>query len=227
MAQVTQDLLPLALGVALSPIPIIAVIIMLLSARARATSWGFLLGWLLGISVTCLVFVVVGHVLHVEHGSALSKVAAILVRSSWLCLAACSPRGRGDGDRVRGKRRTLPVWLATADRLSVGRAAALGVLLSAANPKNLVLCQSAGTTIAGADLDFGAGSSGQFGCSPLLAASTRWLFRYWRMRWLGSGQQDPLDRFRGWLIAQANVVTTVLLLVIAVVLIVRGAKGLA
>ena len=46
MGTVIGDLLPLALGVAISPVPIIAVILMLLSPRAGAASLGFAVGWL-------------------------------------------------------------------------------------------------------------------------------------------------------------------------------------
>ena len=45
------DLLPLSVGVAISPVPIIAVILMLLSKRAGSTSVGFAIGWVLGIAV--------------------------------------------------------------------------------------------------------------------------------------------------------------------------------
>ncbi|MGH3502089.1 MAG: hypothetical protein ACRDQA_14575 [Nocardioidaceae bacterium] len=45
MGAVIGDVLPLAIGVAISPIPIIAVILMLLSRQASRTSTGFLLGW--------------------------------------------------------------------------------------------------------------------------------------------------------------------------------------
>ncbi len=51
MVPVIGEILPLALGVAISPIPIIAAILMLLSPKARVTSVGFLLGWVLGIVV--------------------------------------------------------------------------------------------------------------------------------------------------------------------------------
>jgi hypothetical protein len=52
---VIGDILPLALGIAISPVPIIAGILMLLSARAGATS-GFLAGWILGIIIATSVF---------------------------------------------------------------------------------------------------------------------------------------------------------------------------
>jgi hypothetical protein len=45
------DILPLALGIMISPIPIIAAILMLLSPKAKGTSVGFLVGWVAGIVV--------------------------------------------------------------------------------------------------------------------------------------------------------------------------------
>jgi membrane protein YqaA with SNARE-associated domain len=48
MGAVIGDVLPLAIGIAISPIPIIAAILMLFSPRATSTSTGFLLGWILG-----------------------------------------------------------------------------------------------------------------------------------------------------------------------------------
>src|SRR5690349_19141929 len=44
------DLLPMAVGVALSPIPIIAVILMLGTPKARSNGPAFAAGWLLGLT---------------------------------------------------------------------------------------------------------------------------------------------------------------------------------
>jgi hypothetical protein len=43
--------LPLAVGVALSPVPIIAVVLMLTTPRARANGPAFVLGWLVGLGL--------------------------------------------------------------------------------------------------------------------------------------------------------------------------------
>ena len=51
MREAIGDVLPLGVGVALSPIPIIAVTLMLVSRRARANGPLFVLGWLLGLAV--------------------------------------------------------------------------------------------------------------------------------------------------------------------------------
>jgi len=49
MGAVFGDILPLAVGVGVSPTPIIAVILMLLAPRAGASSMAFAVGWTVGI----------------------------------------------------------------------------------------------------------------------------------------------------------------------------------
>ncbi|MFP3415735.1 GAP family protein, partial [Bacillus sp. SIMBA_074] len=63
MGAVIGAILPLAVGIAISPIPIIAAILMLLSPKARGSSLGFLLGWVLGIVVAVVVFTLLSSVL--------------------------------------------------------------------------------------------------------------------------------------------------------------------
>ena len=51
MGQAIGQILPFAVGVGLSPVPIIAVVVMLATPRARANGPAFLLGWLVGLAV--------------------------------------------------------------------------------------------------------------------------------------------------------------------------------
>ena len=50
MGQAIGDSITLAIGVAISPIPIIAIILMLLSKKAGANSLAFALGWVVGVA---------------------------------------------------------------------------------------------------------------------------------------------------------------------------------
>ena len=43
--------LPLAVGIAVSPIPIIAVVLMLTSRRAKVNGLAFVVGWLVGLGI--------------------------------------------------------------------------------------------------------------------------------------------------------------------------------
>jgi hypothetical protein len=45
------QVLPFAVGVAISPMPIVAVVLMLVTPRARTNGPAFILGWVVGIAV--------------------------------------------------------------------------------------------------------------------------------------------------------------------------------
>ena len=51
MGEAIGQILAPAVGVALSPVPIIAVILMLVTPRARANGPAFVVGWLAGLAV--------------------------------------------------------------------------------------------------------------------------------------------------------------------------------
>ena len=50
MGEAIGELLPAAVGVAISPLPIVAVVLMLVAARGRSTGPAFLAGWLFGVA---------------------------------------------------------------------------------------------------------------------------------------------------------------------------------
>jgi threonine/homoserine/homoserine lactone efflux protein len=224
VVQLVQALLPLALGVAVSPIPIIAVLIMLLSERARVTGWGFLLGWILGIAVACCASILLGGVLEFRSGTWQQYAAALLALLLGVVALVAAQRSWRRRPR-HGQSPALPRWLATADQLSIGRSAGLGVLLSAANPKNLLLCQAAGTEIAQSHLPVSQQAWAVLLFTALAAITVALpVLTYATAK---RGVSDPLNTLRTWLIAKSSAVTSILLVVIASVLIVRGIRGLS
>lgn len=212
-------ILPLALGIAISPIPIIAAILMLLSPRARVTSIGFLLGWVVGIVVAVSVFTLLASVItpqdpdaaHPAQGAVRVVLGALL-----LLLALRQWRGRPRA----GEPVTLPKWMAAIDKITFPVAVGLGFLLSAVNPKNLLMAAGAGVDIGTAGLDT-ASVVLVIAIFTLIAASTvlvpvvAYLIAADRLR-------APLDALRGWLERENAVIMSVLLLVIGVVLIGKG-----
>ena len=93
MNAVVGDILPLALGVAISPIPIVAAILILLSPRARVTSTGFLLGWVLGIVVAATVFTLLAGIIPEDDAGASRPVSGtikLLLGPLLLLLALCA-----------------------------------------------------------------------------------------------------------------------------------------
>jgi threonine/homoserine/homoserine lactone efflux protein len=104
--------------------------------------------------------------------------------------------------------------------MTAGKAMGLGFLLSAVNPKNLILAVSAGLIIGAAGLALGQAAVA-IAIFVVLAACTviipviGYLIASARLA-------GPLDRLRGWLVENNATIMAVLLLVIGVVLIGKG-----
>jgi threonine/homoserine/homoserine lactone efflux protein len=219
MNDVIGEILPLALGVAISPVPIIAAILMLLSPRAKSTSVGFLLGWVLGIVVAVVVFTLLASVLpEADDGTSkpIAGTVKIVLGVLLLLLAAKQWRSRPSGETEPA----LPHWMGAIDTMTAARALALGFLLSGLNPKNLLMGAAAGIAIGSATLTLN-GSVVVIAVFTGIAASTvalpviAYLLASARMA-------APLGSLRTWLVHNNSTVMAVLLLVIGVVLIGKG-----
>ncbi len=104
MNGVIGGILPLALGIAISPIPIIAAILMLLSPKAKGTSVGFLLGWVAGIVVAVVVFTLLGSIIPAADPDASKPIAGtiqLVLGVLLLLLALKQWRSRPKGDASR------------------------------------------------------------------------------------------------------------------------------
>lgn len=144
-------ILPAAVAVALSPIPIIAIVLVLGSSHARTSGPAFAAGWVLGL--TAVSIVVVQFV-----GGASDPTSDTATGVNWalaaLGIALLVMAGRQWRKRPKdGEEPEMPAWMATVDEIAPGKAFVLGVALSAANPKNLALTAAAAARIAQAGLD--------------------------------------------------------------------------
>lgn len=219
MGSAIGDTLPLALGIAISPIPIIAAILMLLSPKARGTSVGFLLGWVLGIVVAVVVFTLLSGLIPAaapDQSQPIVGTVKILLGVLLLLLALRQWRARPKP----GEAAALPKWMAAIDQMTAGRGFVLAFILAAVNPKNLLLAAGAGVAIGAAGLSVGADAVVIL-VFVLIAASSvavpviGYLVAADRMR-------GPLDGLRGWLVDNNATVMAVLLLVMGVVLVGKG-----
>jgi len=147
MGQAIGQVLSFGVGVALSPVPIIAVVLMLATPKGRVNGPTFLLGWVIGIAVlgTIVLFAASGASAS-KHGAPATWVSILKIVLGLLLLALAVKqwRGRPRGDGVP----RLPAWMKTIDTFTAVRSAAMGVVLSAVNPKNLLLVVGAAATIA-------------------------------------------------------------------------------
>ena len=214
------DLLPLALVIALSPIPIVACILMLFSPRGRVNGPAFLLGWVVGITV---VTVVVGLVAGPAGGSDPSGDGQTLVGLVTLglgallvVLAAKQWRGRP----TPGEDVPLPGWMRSVDTIGPARAVGLGVLLSALNPKNLTMAVAAGVVM-GQAVAAGGDPLALEAVFVVLASSSVGLLVLYDLVG-GEGARHRMEGCRTWLIANNAAIMAVLLLVIGAKLLGSG-----
>ena len=150
LTDVIGDLLPSALAVALSPIPIIAIVLVLGAPNARSAGPAFALGWVGGLLVVSVIVVLVvgagGDPDGDDPGISWFKVAIGIL---FFVMAANQWKKRPKD----GQEPETPKWMATIDTATPSRAAVLGAALSGANPKNLALTLAAAASIAEAGLD--------------------------------------------------------------------------
>lgn len=222
MGQVLGDILVPAIGIAISPVPIIAVILMLFSAKARENGPAFLGGWLLGVAGVLVVVIAITGVAGASSGgpSTLASLLQLALGILLLVLAWAQWHKRP----MAGQPAAPPKWMAAVDGMQPTQAFVLGVALSAANPKNLALAAAAAITIGKAALDIG----------PLLVviivfvliASISIIVPVAYDLLGGEKARTTLDGWKAWLEANNAVVMTVLLLVMGVAIVGKGLGAL-
>jgi len=219
MGEVIGAVLPLALGIAVSPIPIIAAILMLLSPHARTTGLGFLGGWVAGIVVAVVLFTLLSTLIPAGDPDASKPVAGVIKVVLGLLLLVLALR-QWRGRPKPGETAALPKWMSAIDSMTPAKALVLGFLLSAVNPKNLVMAIGAGVVVGSAGIG-AADTLIVLAVYTLLAGSTV-LVPVLGYLLASAAMRTPLERLRVWLEQNNATVMSVLLLVIGVVSIGKG-----
>lgn len=136
----------LALGVALSPLPVVAVLIILLTKRARVGSLVFLAAWLLGnAAAITLAIAFAGSINIPSEGFDLPSEGFItlLLGFGLFVTAWLSRRGRWRSEDPGAS----PKWVAAVDDLSPMGGAVVAFSNALTSPKNLALAITAGIAI--------------------------------------------------------------------------------
>jgi threonine/homoserine/homoserine lactone efflux protein len=223
VGQAIGNVLSPALGVALSPVSIVAVVLMLATPRGTVNGPAFVIGWILGLAVVgTIVLLVAGGVSASNAGQPKIWVSVLKVILGLLLalLAVRQWRGRPHGDREAA----LPGWMKTIDSFSPVKAAGLAATLAGANPKNLMLTIAAGAAIAQAGISAGKQATA-FAifviiatAGPAIPLSIDYL--------LGDRSGAVLGQMRDWMVGNNQAIMSVLCLLLGAKLIGDAIAGL-
>lgn len=209
----------MAIAIALSPFAIIPAVLLLFTSRPRPAATAFTVGWLLGVSIGATAGALVADVLQLGKDDSallawlrvvLGSVIVVLAIRTWLTRHASSEP---------------PAWMSSIRAAEPRDAVRLGLVLSAANPKVLLLAIAGGGVIASevpgltsqllGVLVFAAVATVTV-AAPLMAFLT-----------LGERALQPLDHAGRWLDENSQALVAVVLLAIGLGLLVSGIQGLA
>jgi len=243
MASIIGHILPIAIGVALSSVPIIVMVLILLSPRGRWSSLTYLIGATVGLAGLTVLFTGVASLLPPVPASQESPLVASIEIALGLALLALAAirwrRGRRRAARTAGSTDTTaapddiaialeaddveittpPAWMTRVTSLGPIPSFGVGVILMF-RPKNLVLTIAAGVAI-------GAG-----GVSPTEIVVAIAIFVVLGISTLAAPiifafadpgrMRRPLEGARIWIERNSSTVTTIVLLMLGTVIVGSG-----
>jgi threonine/homoserine/homoserine lactone efflux protein len=214
--------LPLAVAVAIFPVPIIAVVLIVGSERGRAKGLAFVLAWCAGLgAVGALVLVLAGVADGSDDGAPATWVSALLLALGLVLVAAAVKQWRGRPGA--GEEAPTPGWMRTIGGFTIAKAAGAGFALAALNPKNALLAAAAAAEIA----EVGIPASQEIAVLVVfvLIASAGVLTPVVLSIALGDRSGELLDALRDWMARNNAVIMAVLLLLIGAKLIGDSISG--
>ncbi|HET9201430.1 MAG TPA: GAP family protein [Dehalococcoidia bacterium] len=223
MGEVVGDIIPQAVGVAISPVPIIATILMLFTPRARTNAPAFAVGWVLALIVVGAIVLLVSDASDTaseETPSDIVFLIKVLIGLLFIFLAYRQWQSRP----AEGEEPAMPGWMSTIESFTPAKSFGLGALLAGVNPKNLGLTLAAAAAIGQAGLD---------GVDPwvvliifvvLGSLTIAGPVIYYLLA--GASAERTLDTMKAWLVANNATVMTVLFVVLGAKILGDGLGGL-
>ena len=214
--------LPISIGIAISPFAIAALLIILMTARARTNAPAFLLGWILG-------FLIVGFLADfipfAQDSTGESKPLPGLIRVALGLVLLISAVWQWRRQSASDEKVTTPRLLARLDNIGVFQSMVTGFLLSAVHPKNLPLIVAGVAAIQTANLTQG-GENVAFLVFTILSSLTILLpiAGYFLAK---EKAEVMFGEWKSWLITNNGIVMILLFLFLGTLLIGRGMRMLS
>ena len=222
MIPVLADLLTIGIGIAISPLAIVAVTLMATAGKGRTNGTAFILGSYTFAILFVGALVLLGRSVGTEEPDSgphiTVDVIEIVLGLGLLILAVQQWRHRSSNDP--------PKWMTKLDGLSIGGAFLVGILISGPlSPKDLPLLVAAGGRISQATLPFEqiVAVILIFGMIGVTAVAVPWIISVVSP----SKVEARLSGMRTWLVSNHGVIMTVLFVILGFKLIGSGIADLA
>lgn len=237
MGELIASLVPVALGVVLSPLAIMALVAVLLSRRARANGIAYLIGWFVGLAGVTVAFLWVFDQIEVGQRAEpplwvpLVRLALglfLVVAAIWVyrkgrahiarMAAASSPR------EVVAASPQLPGWLHSVESFRPARTLLLGFGLFVLNPvdASCAIIAALDISLSGVDAVAAFWIVVVFVVVGVLPIALPVLYVVVR----GAAAQPLLDAVRRWIAGNTHVLNAALLLVIGALQLEKAVTGL-
>jgi threonine/homoserine/homoserine lactone efflux protein len=214
--------LPAALAVALSPFPVIGIVLMLAGPHGKRNGPLFAVGWVVGLTVVAVLVVLAfgGADDPDSTSSAIADWSRVLVGAAMVVLGVRKWRSRPR----RGEDVEAPKWMASLETATAGKALVLGALSSGANPKNFILAAAATTSM----IEAGAhGSDLVIAVSMFVLVGSITVLGAVAVRLVG-GQWGIalLDSVRQFMVENTVVITVIIMVILGANVLGNGLAGL-
>jgi threonine/homoserine/homoserine lactone efflux protein len=220
MLNAIGQVVPEAAMIALSPFPIVGLIMILFTKEAHTNSLLFLLGWLFGLLTVATIVLLLVRAGIIGVGQATVdagiKWGSVVFGLVLLLLAYRYWQKRPK----TGETAATPGWMDKIDAITPGGAFGLGVLLSAINPKSSLLALSAVLTIVGADLNTATTIITTLAFILLASITVIGLVVYVHIA--GSNAEHLLNTAKTWLIQHNAALTAAIFLALGIKLVWQG-----
>ena len=218
MGELIAEVLPLALAVALSPFPIIPAILLLFTKKPRAAGFSFLAGWVVGVLGSTILFVLLAALIELaDEPPTWASWTRIALGALLIAVGIRQVMRRSESSET-------PAWMASIDSLEPAGAMRLGIILSAANPKVLLLTTAAGLTVGSEQAGFGPSAVAVLVFTVIASITVALPVMLFAI--LGEKILGPLGKVRSWLERHNAIVMAVVILAIGALLIGKGLSGL-
>lgn len=219
MTELIVEVLPMAIAIALSPFPVIPAIMLLLTPRAVAGGSAFLAGWIVGVTLAVVAMVVLSTLVDLAYGTPTWAAWVRVVLGAALI-------GLGVAKWLQRRQvKKTPAWMASLNTASPGTAAKLGVLLSLANPKILMLAAAAGVSIGSADPQPSTATVAVVVVVFVVISSVSVAAPLVAYLVAGERVAAPLRRARDWLESNNSAVMAVVFVVLGALVLLNGLEG--